>query len=399
MNNPGLMTTTMEVLGPLERELGSYGSGVKGPLTVVIGGMHGNEPAGVLAARRVLSKLAEHQPAMRGRFLALSGNLTGLRSTKRYLDQDLNRLWTAGEISGLRSGNGVLANERAEMRELLDIIERELATHDPEYQAVFLDLHSTSGGGPPFSIIGDTLSNRRIATELSIPVILGLEETIDGTLLGWLSGAGHNAIGVEGGQNDDPSTIDHLEAAIWLTFVASGQLDAADVPDLAGHRARLEQVAGGIPPVVEIRYRHGLGVDERFEMEGRFNNFQPIEKGQLLARSWNAEGSVEVRAREAGLLLMPRYQGQGNDGFFVGRAIPRFWLTLSGWLRKLHTSAFLALLPGVSRPQGSYGPLHVNRHVARWFSVELFHLLGYRKYEDDGTHMVFSRRLERPRGR
>ena len=392
------MRATMEVLQPIQRELGSYGTDAAGPLTVVIGGMHGNEPGGVLAARRVLAKLEEQRPRMTGRFLALSGNLKGLRDTKRYVDRDLNRVWTDVTLADLRAASGLAADvhEHSEQRELYDIIERELSAHDNAHAAVFLDLHSTSGGGPPFSIIGDTISNRRIAMALCMPVILGLEETIEGTLLGWLSSRGYNAIGIEGGQNDDPETVDNLEASIWLALVASGQLAPADVPDLEAYRARLARAVGDIPGVVEIRYRHGLDADERFEMEGRFSNFERIEKGQLLARSWTEDGSVEVRARESGLLLMPRYQGQGNDGFFVGRPVPRKALELSAWLRRLRTSAFLALLPGVSRPEGRYGPLHVNKRVARWFSVELFHLLGYRKHQEHDHHLVFTRRLERP---
>lgn len=390
------MSTTLDALEPLRRELGRYSSGVPGPLTVVIGGMHGNEPAGVLAARRVLRALAERRPRMRGRLVGLTGNLDGLRRTLRYVERDLNRVWTDGEISGLRAPSVVLAYERREQAELLEIIERELAGDDRAGAAVFLDLHSTSGGGPPFSIIGDTISNRRIATALGIPVILGLEETIDGTLLGWLSGRGHTAIGIEGGQNEDPETVANHEAAIWLALVAGGQLEAADVPDLAGHRARLARAAGGIPPVVEIRYRHGLAPDERFEMEGRFQNFEPIRRDQLLARTWTEHGAEEIRALEDGLLLMPRYQGQGSDGFFVGRAVRPFWLAVSVGLRRLHTSSFLALLPGVSRPFGRNGPLYVDRRIARWFSIELFHLLGYRRHVDDGERVVFSRRLERP---
>jgi len=392
------MSPTLEALEPLERELGSYSSGRAGPLCVVVGGLHGNEPAGVLAARRVLRQLAARRPEMRGRFLALSGNMNGLRRTLRFVDRDLNRLWTEGEIREVRARRAVLADERREQLELLEIIERELARHDPRQRAIFLDLHSTSGGGPPFTIIGDTLQNRRLALALGIPVILGLEETVDGTLLGWLAGAGHVAVGIEGGQNEASETVDNHEAAIWVALVTSGLLAARDAPDLPAHRVRLAAAAAGIPPVVEIRYRHGLEPGERFEMEGRFTNFEPIEQGQLLARSWTAHGSSEVRARERGVLLMPRYQGQGLDGFFVGRAVQPLWLALSVWLRRMHTSSLLALLPGVSQPAGEGGPLHVDRRVARWFSVDLFHLLGYRKHVDDGRHLVFSHRLEHPPG-
>ena len=51
-----------------------------------------------------------------------------------------------------------------------------------------------------------------------------------------------------------------------------------------------------------------------------FRNFQPVEKGQLLAHSGPGL-AAEVRAPWTGILIMPRYQGQGLDGYFLGRPV------------------------------------------------------------------------------
>ena len=40
-----------------ERVLGSYETGRAGPLVLVLGAVHGNEPSGIIAAQRVLAKL------------------------------------------------------------------------------------------------------------------------------------------------------------------------------------------------------------------------------------------------------------------------------------------------------------------------------------------------------
>ena len=48
-----------------------------------------------------------------------------------------------------------------------------------------------------------------------------------------------------------------------------------------------------------------------------FKNFQPIEKGQLLGH--DARG--EVRAPKNGCILMPLYQQQGDEGFFIIKVI------------------------------------------------------------------------------
>ena len=50
-------------------------------------------------------------------------------------------------------------------------------------------------------------------------------------------------------------------------------------------------------------------------MEPGFANIQPVARGQLLARDRRGE----IRAPEDCLVVMPLYQGLGDDGFFLGR--------------------------------------------------------------------------------
>ena len=40
-------------------------------------------------------------------------------------------------------------------------------------------------------------------------------------------------------------------------------------------------------------------------------------------------------AREAGHVLLPLYQGKGNDGFFMAREVKALWLHVSAILRRL----------------------------------------------------------------
>ncbi len=49
-------------------------------------------------------------------------------------------------------------------------------------------------------------------------------------------------------------------------------------------------------------------------------------------------------------------------------------------------------LPGIRRdPERPYA-VWVDKRVARWYAVQLFHLLGYRKHEDAGARLVMTRR-------
>jgi len=61
-------------------------------------------------------------------------------------------------------------------------------------------------------------------------------------------------------------------------------------------------------------------------------------------------------------------------------------------LRTLRADHLLHLLPGVGRDPARPDTLIVRKHVARWYALQLFHLLGYRRVEDAGDHLLVRRR-------
>lgn len=376
-----------------ERLIGSYTTGMPGPLFLVVGGLHGNEPAGVLACDRVIGELEARKIPLRGKLVCFGGNLQALSRGVRYLDFDLNRVWTDERLAQLGDApTPGEASEVAEQRELLACIDGAIGERDWE-QVVMMDLHSTSAGGAPFSIMADTIQNRRVAFGLPIPVILGLEERVAGTLLAYFAERGHVALCVEGGQNELESTVDHHEAALWITLVGAGSIDADEVPELGVRRVLLESTSWGLPRVVEVRIRFPIPEGRRFEMEPGYANFDQVALGERLAYvGENLETAVD--APESGLLLMPRYQGQGQDGFFLGREVRRIWLKLSATLRRYRLERLLPLLPGV-RHEPDPRILSVNPRVARAFLVEIFHLFGYRWARTTGGRLIFVRRPDR----
>jgi len=372
-----------------EREIGSYGGEEPGPLFVVVGGLHGNEPAGIYAAERVLRELHARRPRMRGRVVALAGNLRALERDQRYLESDLNRIWRAEVVARVASQPPTADSpEEGELRELVDALNRWLG--EPHERVVFLDLHTTSAGGAPFLCMGDTLQNRHVALGVPIPLILGLEEVIHGSLLEFVGERGHAAVAIEGGQHIDPLTIDHHEAGLWLVLLAGGALAPGDVPDLAAKRELLERASRGVPPVVEVVHRQETTDDDEFVMEPGYRNFQPVRRGELLARDRRGE----IRAHRRGRVLLPRYQGQGNDAFFLSRRVRPFWLRVSAWLRRRRAERLLPLLPGIRRSERHPNVLIADHRVARWWLVEIFHLFGYRRRTRVGEQVVFERRRE-----
>jgi succinylglutamate desuccinylase len=394
-----------EDLQDLPRVLGTYppeesGAPARGTLLFVVGGLHGNEPAGVRAIRRVLAGLARRAPRCAGRVVGLTGNVAALARGQRYVATDLNRLWTDARLAELRAGgtrdSGGTGGEESEAREQRELLAAFDAHLRGEWEhVVLLDLHSTSASGPPFTIVSDTLQNRPVAFALPVPVLLGLEERIEGTLLAWFADQGHVAVCLEGGQNELPSTLDHHAAALWVTLVATGLLAEADAPELAASRARLANGAGDLPAVVELRYRYGIPAGALFEMRPGYQNFQPVRRGEVLARIDPGTGVRDVSSPLDARVLLPRYQALGDDGFFLGREVRPFWLRLSGWLRRAHLSWGVRVFPGVRRDPERPGELVVDRRIARWFTVEILHLFGYRWRAREGKHVRFVRRRDR----
>ncbi len=371
------------------RLLGSYGGDADGPLVIGIGGMHGNEPAGAVALQQVLRALRSADVPFRGTLVGFAGNRAALAGGCRYIDEDFNRAWSQERVARTRSGRPSAdgTSEEREQHELLESLDAQLAQR--RGPVVCLDLHTTSAAGAPFVVIGDTLLNRRFAFRLGAPVVLGLEERLESTILNFLGEEGHVAVGFEGGQNDSPSAVAIHMAAIRTVLATAGCIRADDLPlpaDATGVEAR------DAPPVVEVRHHHVIREGDDFVMEPGFTNFQPVERGQVLAR----DRGGPIYAGETGQILMPLYQGQGTDGFFLVRPVRPFWLRVAKWLRRLRIERLLPALPGVRRYPDRPGTLVVDPRIARWFVVELFHLLGFRKRQSQEGKLIVSRRWHEP---
>jgi len=382
-----LSVETAQPYRSYRRIVGRHHSERPGPSIVVVAGIHGNEAAGIVALERVFKTLGNIRPTFSGDLIGIAGNLTALQQGERYVNEDLNRAWTPDRVARIKRAdpNPLEQIEDIEMHGLLTALEEAFdQARGPVY---FLDLHTSSAPGAPFVLLGDTLRNRRFALRFPVPVILGLEEQIDGVLLEYVNSLGHIALGFEAGQHNAPESVDHFEAALWIALIEAGAIDASEVPEARTARERLKRSVDHLPSVLEIRYRHGIKPDEGFTMRPGFPNFKVVRAGDCLAS--DKEG--EVRARCRGRVLLPLYQGQGNDGFFIAREVRPFWLRVSSILRHLRADRLVPLLPGIRRHPDQPESLIVS-HIARRAAMPLLHLLGYRKVREAGNNLIVSRR-------
>ncbi len=301
-----------------KRIIGRYEGKEKGPLLICIGGMHGNEPTGVQAIEEVLKLLSSEsniKPGFvyRGRMIGLKGNLAALKVKQRFIDRDLNRMLMPVEVERIRKLNPEkLRGEDKECLELLETIETERKNYQPTLTLI-LDLHTTTADGGIFTIAPEGDFNKMVAKGLHVPVVLGIAERLTGTTIEYFQQPSLNCycIGFEAGQHDDPEGIHRSVAAIVNCMRSIGSVDPGDVDHK--HDGLLMRLSIGLPKVTRLIYHYTIRPEEHFLMNPGYKNFQQVTEGEELAGNENGP----VLAISDGLILMPKYQSQGEDGFYI----------------------------------------------------------------------------------
>lgn len=305
------------------RIIGQCQGSEKGPLLVIFCQIHGNEPAGYRAVQEFFAAVeAEYlkKPGFdfRGKILALRGNLEAAKRGQRYIDKDLNRSWTDANVAKVLTAEPEsLDNEDQQIRESLLLIRKEVAEYKPT-EIVVLDLHSTTAHGGLFVIPAPSELSRQIGLSLHAPVLHGFLDGLQGTTLhyfrqGCFGATPTTAVCFEAGQHEASSSTSHCVSAIIRCFTAMGGFRPEDIE--SKHEDLLRRNAAGLPKEGELLYHHEIKPGDAFRMreDKIYRNFDPVKKGELLA--FDRHGSIYSPADA--FMLMPLYQSQGNDGFFL----------------------------------------------------------------------------------
>lgn len=292
----------------------------EGPLLLCVGGLHGNEPAGIGALEELVALVQARRDRVRGDFVAVAGNLQALAAGRRFMSYDLNRAWTDSRIGGargrMRSVNGrSTLPEDLELVRVLDVLD-EVASRR-RGPAWLLDLHTTSGGGGAFTTSADRLRHKRFAMSIPAPLVLGLNQHLEGTLTGYLDSLGYVSAVFECGQHEEAESRVRAASAVWLAIRAAGLLSDRDVPEARSGYRKLEEAYRHLPRILEMRYRHPVEEEDRYTTRPGFRNFQPVRAGDVIGDDRRGE----VMAPKSGRILMPLYQELGEDGFFVVRDV------------------------------------------------------------------------------
>ncbi|HMQ07091.1 MAG TPA: succinylglutamate desuccinylase/aspartoacylase family protein [Saprospiraceae bacterium] len=382
MNNHIFQGMDLTDVRVTSRILGTIRGKNKGPLYFFFAGIHGNEKAGIIALQELFQELETHKESIKGTLHAILGNRSAFFENTRFIDIDLNRIWTEDRIAYVKDSNRNALNiEELEMLDLIYLINHEI--QDKKTPVYFIDFHTTSSKSIPFITINDALINRKLAMKFPVPVILGIEEFLEGPMLSYINSKGFVALGFEAGQHNDPKSIENTLSFIYLTLSFTGAFIQHDPKKHFYHFNRLAVRSSHLNKAFEIVHHHPLGSNDSFQMLPGFESFQTIKKGETLAML----NGHQFHSPISGRILMPLYQKLGNDAFFIIHRIPEWALKLSSFLRKYKLYSLLRILPGIQKDENNKKVLIADLNITKYLAKSIFHLFGYRIQKSDDQNV------------
>ncbi len=205
----------------------TYDSGVPGPHVMVNALTHGNEVCGAIAVGDLLALGIRPR---RGRLTLAFANVEAyLRfdpahpDASRFVDQDLNRVWTAAILDDAARDSSELRRAR-QLRPVLDTVD------------VLLDLHSMHERCAPLSVCGPLDKGIALARRLGTPGwIVSDEGHPEGRRMRDYAGFGdpdstRNALLVECGQHWEAAAVDVARDVTARFLLLHGVVDPSDLP-------------------------------------------------------------------------------------------------------------------------------------------------------------------------
>ena len=296
----------------MDRIIDEFEGKGKGPLIILIGGLHGNEHTGIKAIEQVFRKIRRDRIEISGRVIGIKGNKQAIEKKQRYIDYDLNRCWTEAHLQHITDENtNPVFSEDDEILELLDFFNG--IPDQNAIQKICVDLHTTSSDNGNFIVVPEICADHPIIRALKLPLILDLEKHIKGTLLKFLTKQDYLAFAFEGGLIGSEVAVKLHVAGIWEILLTSGAIHPGQLNGIMQIGTLLQTFAAELPHKLRVRHHYWITEEDHFRMKPGFLNFQKVKAGDVIAEDKN--GPIETPLD--GLIFMPLYQRSGNDGFFI----------------------------------------------------------------------------------
>ena len=266
----------------------TFDTKITGPNLVIMAGVHGDEPCGVVALREAMSKYT----ITRGRITWIIGSPEAVINSRREYQTNLNRMFRA---DWLLSKFEKQTYEYVRSRELMPI----LAEAD-----ALLDIHSsTTPDTIPFVICES--QSYQTAALLPVTIVVSGIDTLHPTGTdAYVNEKGRQGICIECGNHNDLQAVEVAKEAIKSFLCAFGVIQ---IEELASPIAQRYIKAEWI-------YKN----KSKFLLAKDFPEFARINEGEVIGY----DGGKAIYANTSGVILFPQNCTEsGREAFVFGKEI------------------------------------------------------------------------------
>ncbi|MBP9711832.1 MAG: succinylglutamate desuccinylase/aspartoacylase family protein [Candidatus Pacebacteria bacterium] len=260
-----------------------------GPTSVILAGVHGNEPCGLQAFEELF--VQDGLKIEWGTVFLVVGNPNAVAKNMRFTEFDLNRAFMAPSAYYEWHKHTYEYHRAGYLKSYLD------------EAGALLDIHSSdTPESKPFAICEQ--NGIFIAEKLPVEIIVsGFDQVCPGGTDEYMNRAGRIGVCVECGHHEDPSVVSKASLAIFGFLHARGHItlveDEMDI--ISKERVQIE----------EIYHTTASG----FKRAREWKDFEPVNKGEIIGH----DGDVEVTAKKDGLILFADdCDGVGKEAFYFG---------------------------------------------------------------------------------
>ncbi|MBI5306654.1 succinylglutamate desuccinylase/aspartoacylase family protein [Candidatus Wolfebacteria bacterium] len=250
-----------------------------GPTVILIAGIHGNEPAGILAFEK-LKKIK----LFYGKIYFIFGNLLAIKNKKRFIDADLNRLFIS---KNQLTKKQIKSREYNRSRKIMRFLKK---------ADVLLDIHSTSKKSPPF-IICEQNANKIVSYFPFKIRCYGFGGIQTGSTDNYMNQNNKIGICIECGQHNDKNVSQRAINCVQILLNCLKMIK----------REKLKIKKQTIYKASEIY----ITKTDEFKLVKKFNNFEKISKRQLIA----LDGAKKIISQKDQIIIFAKDCKKNEEGF------------------------------------------------------------------------------------
>ncbi len=257
---------------------------IRGPTSIILAGVHGDEVCGVLALEKILPTLKIE----RGRVFFAYGNPQAIEKNKRFVEANLNRMF---EDDSLPSELDRKSYEYKRAQYLKSYLRQADA---------LLDIHASFTKSSKSFVICEG-NAQEIVKYLPIDLVVsGFDKIEPGGTDYFMNSLGKMGICVECGYLGDSQSQQVAEESIFAFLKARGHL--------TGDRIMRKQAYARMYSLYRTR-------TDQFVLLKPFIDFEEVTKNQRIG----TDGSEEVLAKRPGIILFARNREKiGEEAFLLG---------------------------------------------------------------------------------